>query len=145
MMALSVPATEDPQDAFGAACQTRDLFAAITNKWVGLLLVALADGPKRYSELHHVVEGISQKMLTQSLRLLERDGLVTRTVTPSIPVRVDYGITPLGRSLTTVMAAMKQWAETHVHEVLEARAAFATNHPESPPPSHAGERSENPG
>ncbi len=124
-MVPSVPATEDPQDAFGAGCQTRDLFAAISNKWVGLILVALADGPKRYSELPKVVEGISQKMLTQSLRLLERDGLVTRTVIPSSPVRVDYEITPLGRSLVTVMAAMKQWAEAHVDEVLKARAAFA--------------------
>jgi DNA-binding HxlR family transcriptional regulator len=131
-MVRSVAATEDPQDAFGAACQTRDLFAAISNKWVGLILVALADGPKRYSELQKVIEGISQKMLTQSLRLLERDGLVTRTVIPSSPVRVDYEITPLGRSLMTVMAAMKQWAEAHVDEVLEARAAFARAQAGSP-------------
>jgi DNA-binding HxlR family transcriptional regulator len=131
-MVRSVAATEDPQDAFGAACQTRDLFAAISNKWVGLILVALADGPKRYSELQKVIEGISQKMLTQSLRLLERDGLVTRTVIPSSPVRVDYEITPLGRSLMTVMAAMKQWAEAHVDEVLEARTAFARAQAGSP-------------
>jgi DNA-binding HxlR family transcriptional regulator len=131
-MVRSVAATEDPQDAFGAACQTRDLFAAISNKWIGLILVALADGPKRYSELQKVIEGISQKMLTQSLRLLERDGLVTRTVIPSSPVRVDYEITPLGRSLMTVMAAMKQWAEAHVDEVLEARAAFARAQAGSP-------------
>jgi DNA-binding HxlR family transcriptional regulator len=132
VMVRSVAATEDPQDAFGAACQTRDLFAAISNKWIGLILVALADGPKRYSELQKVIEGISQKMLTQSLRLLERDGLVTRTVIPSSPVRVDYEITPLGRSLMTVMAAMKQWAEAHVDEVLEARAAFARAQAGSP-------------
>ena len=118
-------ATTDLEDAFSDACQTRDLFAAISNKWVGLLLVALADGPRRYGELHHVVEGISQKMLTKSLRLLERDGLATRMVTASVPVRVDYEITPLGCSLMTVMATMKEWAETHVHEVLAARAAFS--------------------
>jgi DNA-binding HxlR family transcriptional regulator len=118
--------TSSTETALSAACETRDLFAAISNKWVGLVLVALAEGPRRYSELHHVIEGISQKMLTQSLRLLERDGLVTRTVTPSVPVRVDYEITPLGRSLMTVVAAMKEWAETHVHEVLAAREAFST-------------------
>lgn len=127
MCAMVSPAlaTTDLEDAFSDACQTRDLFAAITNKWVGLLLVALADGPRRYSELHQVVEGISQKMLTKSLRLLERDGLATRMVTASVPVRVDYAITPLGSSLMTVVATMKEWAETHVHEVLAARAAFA--------------------
>lgn len=112
------------EDAFHAACQTRDLFAAIANKWVGLVLVALAEQPKRYGELHQTVQGISQKMLTQSLRLLERDGLVTRTVTASVPVRVDYAITPLGRSLVPVMAAIKEWAEYHVDEVLAARREF---------------------
>jgi DNA-binding HxlR family transcriptional regulator len=112
-------------DAFRAACSTRDLFAAISNKWVGLVLIALAEGPMRYSELNVRVQGVSQKMLTQSLRLLERDGLVTRTVTPSVPVRVDYEITELGRSLMSPMAAIKQWAEQHVDEVLAARAAFA--------------------
>lgn len=126
--AMAPPARKQqpvPEDAFSAACQTRDLFAAISNKWVGLVLIALADAPMRYSELHQRVEGISQKMLTQSLRLLERDGLVTRTVTPSVPVRVDYEITSLGRSLMTVMVAIKAWAETHVDEVLAARAAFS--------------------
>jgi DNA-binding HxlR family transcriptional regulator len=113
-------------DAFSAACSTRDLFAAITNKWVGLILVALAEQPMRYSELHVRIEGISQKMLTQSLRLLERDGLVTRTVTPSVPVRVDYAITPLGRSLMSVMTAIKGWAETHVDEVMASRREFAS-------------------
>jgi len=120
--ARAQPRTED---AFSAACATRDLFAAISNKWVGLVLIALAEGPMRYSELNRRVQGVSQKMLTQSLRLLERDGLVTRTVTPSVPVRVDYEITDLGRSLMGPMSAIKEWAEAHVDEVLAARAAFA--------------------
>ncbi|MGD9695918.1 MAG: winged helix-turn-helix transcriptional regulator [Thermoleophilia bacterium] len=108
-----------------AACDARDVFAAISNKWIGLILVTLGDGPMRYSGIHASVEGISQKMLTQSLRELERHGLVTRTVTPTVPVRVDYEITPLGASLEPVMSAMKTWAESHVDEVRAAQAAFA--------------------
>jgi DNA-binding HxlR family transcriptional regulator len=111
-------------DAFVAACPTRQLLDRISDKWVSLLLNALAGGPQRYSDLSRTVAGVSQKMLTQTLRTLERDGLVSRSVTPSVPVRVDYALTPLGLSLLPVMQAIKNWAETHIEEVTAARAAY---------------------
>jgi len=111
-------------DAFLAACPTRKLLDRISDKWVSLVLVSLADGPRRYNDLARAIAGVSQKMLTQTLRSLERDGLVTRTVTPSVPVRVDYDLTPLGHTLQTVMHAIKGWAEAHIEEVESARAEY---------------------
>jgi len=111
-------------DAYLAECPARQLLERIGDKWVSLVLNALAGGPLRHGELNRIVAGASQKMLTQTLRALERDGLVTRTVTPSVPVRVDYGLTALGRSLLPVVAAVKDWAETHIEEVHAARRAY---------------------
>ncbi|GAA4623085.1 helix-turn-helix domain-containing protein [Actinoallomurus vinaceus] len=111
-------------DAYMAACPARELLDRISDKWVTLILNALADGPRRYSDLGRIIAGVSQKMLTQTLRGLERDGMVTRTVTPSVPVRVDYELTPLGVSLLPLVRAAKEWAETHIEEVHTARAAY---------------------
>ncbi|MEV4132026.1 helix-turn-helix domain-containing protein [Dactylosporangium sp. NPDC049742] len=111
-------------DAFLAGCPTRELLSRLTDKWVALVIPALAGGPQRHGELAHRIAGVSQKMLTQTLRTLERDGLVTRTVTPSIPPRVDYELTPLGHELFPVMVSIKDWAETHMDRVFEARAQF---------------------
>ncbi|MEV0268266.1 MAG: helix-turn-helix transcriptional regulator [Hamadaea sp.] len=111
-------------NAFLALCPTRQLLDSLSDKWVCLILAALADGPLRYSDLARQIAGVSQKMLTQSLRSLERDGLVTRTVTASVPVRVDYELTTLGESLMPVVRAVKIWAETHMDEVLAARADY---------------------
>ncbi|GLY89621.1 winged helix-turn-helix transcriptional regulator [Actinoallomurus iriomotensis] len=111
-------------DAYLATCPARTLLDRISDKWVSLLLNALAGGPQRYSDLSRTVAGVSQKMLTQTLRSLERDGLVSRTVTPSVPVRVDYELTPLGVSLLPVMRAIKDWAETHIEEVAAAQEAY---------------------
>ena len=111
-------------NAFLALCPTRQLLDSLSDKWVCLILAALADGPLRYSDLARQIAGVSQKMLTQSLRSLERDGLLTRTVTASVPVRVDYGLTALGESLMPVVRAVKTWAETHMDEVLAARATY---------------------
>jgi DNA-binding HxlR family transcriptional regulator len=91
---------------------------------VSLVLVALADGPRRYNDLARIVASISQKMLTQTLRSLERDGLVSRTVTPSVPVRVDYALTGLGTTLLPVMREIKVWAEAHIDEVEAARTRY---------------------
>jgi DNA-binding HxlR family transcriptional regulator len=96
----------------------------ISDKWVTLILVALADGPLRYSALCRVIAGVSQKMLTQTLRTLERDGLVARTVTPAVPVRVDYALTPLGEGLMPAVNAVKAWAEQHIDEIEVSRAAY---------------------
>ncbi|MDG4830411.1 helix-turn-helix domain-containing protein [Solwaraspora sp. WMMD1047] len=111
-------------DAFLAACPTRELLITLTDKWAALVIAALSDGPKRHGELARRIAGVSQKMLTQTLRKLERDGLLTRTVTASVPARVDYALTPLGWELVPVMVAIKTWAETHMDRVFEARAQF---------------------
>ena len=118
-------------DAFLAVCPSRQLLARITDKWVTLVLCALGgagkpeDGgprPLRYSELQRHLAGVSQKMLTQTLRSLERDGLVTRTVTPTVPVTVSYALTDLGASLQQAVRPLKAWAEVHMDDVLAHRA-----------------------
>jgi len=91
---------------------------------VTLVLVALADGAKRHGELARAVAGVSQKMLTQTLRSLERDGLVSRDVTPSVPVRVDYALTALGSELQLQVRELKRWAELHMARVIESRRAY---------------------
>ncbi|WP_326826562.1 helix-turn-helix transcriptional regulator [Streptosporangium sp. NBC_01639] len=111
-------------DAYLAVCPARELLDTISDKWVSLILNALADGPLRYSDLGRIIAGVSQKMLTQTLRGLERDGLVSRTVTPSVPVRVDYALTGLGHDLQPVMLAIKTWAESHIEQVRDAREAY---------------------
>jgi DNA-binding HxlR family transcriptional regulator len=111
-------------NAYVASCPSRQVLDALSDKWVTLVLTALADGPMRYSKLARTVAGVSQKMLTQTLRALERDGLLTRTITPSVPVRVDYELTPLGHSVLPVVRAIKDWAETHIEEIHNARAVY---------------------
>jgi DNA-binding HxlR family transcriptional regulator len=111
-------------DAYFAQCPSRKLLDRLSDKWVTLLLSALAEGPRRYSDLARRVAGVSQKMLTQTLRGLERDGLVSRTLTPSVPVRVDYALTPLGESLMPLVGAIKSWAETHIEDVEAARDRY---------------------
>ncbi|MDL5203067.1 helix-turn-helix domain-containing protein [Streptomyces sp. ALI-76-A] len=113
-------------DAFIKGCPTNQLLDRLSDKWVSLVVSALADGPQRYSDLGRRIAGVSPKMLTQTLRSLERDGLLTRTVTPSVPVRVDYELTPLGRSLSLLLVAVKDWAETHIEQVHEARDRYDT-------------------
>jgi DNA-binding HxlR family transcriptional regulator len=116
---------KDDYDAFLAACPSRQLLDRISDKWVGLVLAALHDeGPMRYSAISRRVAGVSQKMLTQTLRSLERDGLVTRTVTPSVPVTVEYELTALGDSLQDVMIGLKRWAEANMDEVVAHRAEY---------------------
>ncbi|MEV0076609.1 helix-turn-helix domain-containing protein [Nocardia neocaledoniensis] len=111
-------------NAYLAECPARQLLDRIGDKWVSLAINALADGPLRYSEVNQRLAGVSQKMLTQTLRNLERDGLITRTVLPEVPVRVEYGLTPLGEELLPVMRTIKSWAEQHMGQVLSARAAY---------------------
>lgn len=119
---------KDEYNAFLANCPTRQLLDTLSDKWLCLVLSALDDGPKRYSDLGRRIGGVSQKMLTQTLRTLERDGLVERTVTPSVPVRVDYEMTALGVSLMPVVRAVKLWAEAHIDEVQGARTSFDASH-----------------
>lgn len=111
-------------DAFLKTCPAHQLLGRISDKWVCLVMAALEPAPLRYSDLSRVIAAISPKMLTQTLRSLERDGIVSRTVTPSVPVRVDYDLTPLGRSLTKLLHSMKEWAETHIDEVHAAQERY---------------------
>jgi len=125
-------------DAFVAACPSRKLLDRISDKWVTLILCALgSDGsyrpvgdgtgePRamRYSELARCLAGVSQKMLTQTLRSLERDGLITRTATATVPVTVSYELTDLGLSLHHMMRGVKSWAEMHMDDVLDNRATY---------------------
>lgn len=124
-------------DAFLAGCPSRALLDRISDKWVVLVLCALGGdgatgdspdeqgGPRamRYSELARRLAGVSQKMLTQTLRSLEHDGLLTRTVTPTVPVTVSYELTDLGLSLQHLTRGLRAWAQTHMGEVLEHRSA----------------------
>ncbi|WP_030154812.1 helix-turn-helix domain-containing protein [Glycomyces sp. NRRL B-16210] len=120
-------------DAFLDVCPSRKLLDRISDKWVALILCALGGGadaerpgePRamRFSELSRQLAGVSQKMLTQTLRSLERDGLLTRTVTPTVPVTVSYELTALGLSLRDLMRGLKVWAEGHMDEVLANREA----------------------
>ena len=122
-------------DAFLAGCPSRQLLDRISDKWVTLILAALgSDGSQdsgaprsmRYSELSRLLAGVSQKMLTQTLRSLERDGLITRTAKPTVPVTVSYELTDLGLSLQQMMRGLKIWAETHMDDVLANRATYDT-------------------
>ncbi|AZP19555.1 winged helix-turn-helix transcriptional regulator [Streptomyces aquilus] len=113
-------------DAFIKGCPTNQLLDRLSDKWVSLVVSALAGGTMRYSDLGRKLAGVSPKMLTQTLRSLERDGILARTVTPSVPVRVDYELTPLGHSLALLLTAVKDWAETHIDEVHEARERYDT-------------------
>ncbi|SDI39905.1 DNA-binding transcriptional regulator, HxlR family [Actinokineospora alba] len=113
-----------PADVYSAPCPSRAALDRIADKWTALLVGALADGPRRFGELRGEVEGISEKMLTQTLRSLERDGLVERTAHPSVPPRVDYELTELGRTLDGPLRAVREWAEQYVNEVRLARLSY---------------------
>ncbi|WP_458112160.1 helix-turn-helix transcriptional regulator [Arthrobacter sp. R1-13] len=109
-------------------CPARQLLEAISSKWVTLVMLALADGQLRHSQLRRLIPGASQKMLTSTLRSLERDGLVSRLVTASVPVRTDYELTPLGHSLLSVVHRMKDWAEANMDDVSHARMEHDRRH-----------------
>ena len=111
-------------DAYLATCPSRKLLDRISDKWVTLVICALADGPMRFSALSRHLAGVSQKMLTQTLRMLERDGMVSRTVTPTVPVRVDYELTPLGQGLYGLLSQVRDWAGDKAGEVDDARARY---------------------
>ena len=100
------------------------VLARVGDKWSVFVIMMLFDGPKRFNEIKRLVGGISQRMLTLTLRGLERDGLVTRTVFPTIPPRVDYELTDLGRGLSEPVIALSEWAKSHQTEIETARGKF---------------------
>jgi DNA-binding HxlR family transcriptional regulator len=102
---------------YSSDCPTRKVLDRIADKWAVLVLGLLSEGPIRFNRLRRAIEGISQKMLSQTLKSLERDGLVSRKAFATVPVTVEYAITPLGRTLATTLDALRIWAETHMEEV----------------------------
>jgi DNA-binding HxlR family transcriptional regulator len=111
-------------NVYEADCPTRKVLELIADKWTTLIFSLLEHGHKRFSELQRGIGGISQKMLTQTLRGLERDGLVRRTIFAEIPPHVEYALTPLGQTLCGPIAAIQHWAETHIEEVITAQANY---------------------
>lgn len=105
-------------------CPPRQALELIADRWSMIVIKSLSDGVYRFGELHRSVEGISQKMLTQTLRSLERDGLVRRTVYPVVPPRVEYTLTPLGESLIGPLEVLATWAEVHMREIAASRRRY---------------------
>ncbi|PKH43574.1 transcriptional regulator, HxlR family [Nocardioides alpinus] len=111
-------------DAFDPDCPTRVVLDRIGDKWTALVIGSLEDGPLRFSVLRARIGGVAPKVLTQTLRAMERDGLLTRTVHAQVPPRVDYELTPLGASLTGPIATLTDWAETHLGAILASRGDY---------------------
>ncbi len=111
---------------FAATCASRRVLELIADQWTALVFYALEEGstPKRFSHLLAQIDGISNKMLTRTLRSLERDGLIKRDIYPTVPPQVEYSLTTLGRSLIEPMWALRTWAENHIEEVGQAQAAY---------------------
>ncbi|MFF9132132.1 winged helix-turn-helix transcriptional regulator [Streptomyces sp. NPDC014806] len=117
-----------PQVVNAHACPVREVLDRVAGKWSVQILVAAAHGPIRFTELERGIEGISRRMLTLTLRQLERDGLVTRTVHPTVPPRVEYALTPVARELHETLQRLTDWAERNRQYIAEARAAYDTEH-----------------
>lgn len=113
-------------DVYAKNCPTRMLLDHIADKWTSLVLWKISDGPVRFNQLRRDVEGISTKVLSQTLKRLGRDGLITREVFATVPVTVEYSITPLGQTLSDKISIIAEWAETNVEAVLTAQARFDT-------------------
>ena len=117
------------KDPTSPVCRTiSTLLSRIGDKWTVLVVSTLAGGSRRFNELRREIPSVSQRMLTLTLRNLERDGLVSRAVTPSIPPRVDYALTELGRSLQQPISALAEWALSHVEDIHAAQARFDAEH-----------------
>ncbi len=113
-------------DVYNAHCPTRMVLDRIADKWTVLIVGALENKTKRFGELRREVGGVSQKMLTQTLRGLERDGLVTRVVYASVPPKVEYSLTELGKTLVRILEAIREWSEGNIEDVLRARDDYDT-------------------
>ncbi len=111
-------------DIYEKNCPTRMLLNRLADKWTLLILDCLGERPVRFNQLRRDIKGISQKVLSQTLKKLERDGLITRTVIPSVPVSVEYSLTTLGQTLTESVAAFAHWAEHNMDAVIAAQNAY---------------------
>lgn len=119
------PHTDSPANILASTCPSRTVMRHLTDRWTPMIVAALSEEPTaRFSELKDRIQGVSPKVLTQTLRSMERDGLVTRKVTAAMPPRVDYALTPLGTTLTAPINALRRWAQDHMTEVLAAREKY---------------------
>ncbi len=118
---MAVDVQHDAPEGLSGQCLPRQALDLIGDRWTMIVVKALSEDIHRYGALHRAIGGISQKMLTQTLRSLERDGLVLRTVYPVVPPKVEYALTPLGETLIEPLAAIGDWAERHMDEIVRAR------------------------
>ncbi len=130
-MIAGVPMTVEE----GQRCPIREVLDRVGDKWSVLVVVLLGTRPHRFNELHRSIDGLSQRMLTLTLRGLERDGLISRTVYATVPPRVDYALTDLGRTLLAPLSALADWANAHRLEILAARARYDSEHASASPGS----------
>ena len=126
LVTAGIPSEGDrpPYSVYSENCPTRLVLDRLADKWVALILRRLAQEPVRFNALRREIEGVSQKVLSQTLKRLERDGLIVRQAFPTVPVTVEYSITPLGRTLAQTVAALALWAETHIEAVIDAQRAY---------------------
>lgn len=111
-------------DVYNSQCPTRLILDRIADKWTVLVMMTLETGPVRFNSLRRKIDGISQKMLAQTLKQLERDGLVTRTAIATVPVTVEYALTSLGATLTDAVKSLSEWAEKHIRDVERAQQRY---------------------
>jgi DNA-binding HxlR family transcriptional regulator len=114
-----------------STCRAREVLQRVGDKWSVLVIDLLGQGTKRFTELHRAVDGITARMLTVTLRGLERDGIVTRTIHPVIPPRVEYALTPMGRTLLDTIGQLVTWTDSHLPEIEAARVAYDVRHASS--------------
>ena len=117
-----------PWDVYDDRCPTRDVLARLADKWALLVLGRLESNPCRFNELRRSIRGLSQKVLTQTLRKLERDGLIKRQVYATVPVTVEYRLSPLGETLTETVSVLAHWAENNIEAILAAQAVYDMEH-----------------
>ncbi len=115
---------QHPYDVYEDKCPTRAVLNRIADKWSLLVLDCLRNEPTRFNQLKKAIKGVSQKVLSQTLKKLERDGLINREVFPTVPVTVEYSLTALGATLTDAVAALSHWAESHMKEVQQAQLKY---------------------
>jgi DNA-binding HxlR family transcriptional regulator len=130
---LALASADDPCLALASAdqpssCRAREVLARVGDKWSVYVIDLLGQDTKRFTALHRSIDGITARMLTVTLRGLERDGIVTRTIHPVIPPRVEYALTPMGQTLLTTIGQLVVWADGHVSEIEAARAAYDARH-----------------
>ncbi|ANL72646.1 HxlR family transcriptional regulator protein [Rhizobium phaseoli] len=116
--------TEQAYNVYEDRCPTRLVLDRLADKWALLILDRLRGGPLRFNHIRREIKGISQKVLSRTLRKQERDGLITRAIFPTVPVTVEYALTPLGRTLTETISALTHWAEQNMDAILAAQRAY---------------------